>query len=61
MLAQPAQRQLHPGRPGVFFGAGGQPPLLPGVPGKRGQPAQQLGHPAPPPRPCRLALANKRR
>ena len=49
LLAQPPRRKLHPARPGVIFDAAGQPALLPGVPGKRGKPAQQLGHPAPSP------------
>jgi hypothetical protein len=60
-FAQPAQWKLHPGTARVVLGAGGQPPLLPGVPGERGQPAQQPDRPALAGRLCRIPLVNERR
>ena len=55
------ERQLHPGAARVVLGPRCFPPLLPGVPGEGGQPAQQLGRPAPPSGLGRLHLREERR
>ncbi|MEV2226876.1 hypothetical protein AB0E01_44655 [Nocardia vinacea] len=60
-LCHPGRRQLHPFRSRAFFGAAGQPAVLPGFTRERRQPAQQLGDPTPSPSPGSVDRGCERR